>query len=323
MEPRANGNEGWRLRAVAAILTILTLAAALGAGPAAVPLHAQVTLLEPPAVPAANVDDSFLTLTASGCAVRYRSGALDRAHHVLMRLELVTRQLNGWSEVPVPLAVYLLDRRSWSEVGLQSAYGVPVRTGPTAVALPAEGDAGTVELWRAVLETGAVPLVPGVPIQGTAEEAGTLAIADVLLQIEAARGFVQRAGLLGDRAWIGEVASHTAALALFQRNERSRVPEIAGFFDRLRETTGREGAFSLAGYSPSSGFRDDAELRRWLWYQATFFEAALALVERHGHRAIPRLQKLAGERRVLREAELLAEFPELRPWHQRVGDAAP
>ena len=286
-------------------------------------LHSQVTLLEPAVVPPANFDDSFLTLSAVGCAVRYRSGGLDRAHFVLLRLELVTRQLNEWSEVPVPLAVYLLDRKAWNEIGLRATYGLPVRTGPTAVALPAEGDAGTVEFWRGVLDSAAVPLVPGVPISGTAEEVGTLAIADVLLQIEAARGFVQRAGLLGDRAWIGEVVAHTAALALFLRNERSRVPEIVGFFQRLRETTGRDGAFPLAAFTPTTRVHDDAELRRWLWYQATFFEAADALVGRHGFRAMARLQKVAEERRALREADLLAEFPELRAWHDRVTKDAP
>ena len=96
------------------------------------------------------------------------------------------------------------------------------------------------------------------------------------------------------------------------------MPEIVGFFGRLRETTGREGAYPLSAFTPAREAHDDAELRRWLWYQATFFEAADALVGRYGFRALPRLQKVAGERRSLREADLLAEFPELRSWHDRV-----
>lgn len=303
--------------------TALAVLAALA--PAAVPgrLQAQVRVLEPAAVPSDNAGDSFLTLSAGACAVRFRSGALDRAHHVLRRLDLVTRQLNEWSEVPVPLAVYLLDRPGWSEIGLRGIYGVPVRTGPTAVALAAEGDTGTVAMWRKLLEASAVPLVPGVPLRGTAEEAGTLAIADVLLQVEAARGFVQRAGLLGERAWIGEVAAHTAALALFDKHERSRRPEIDALFRRLAETLGRDGAFPLDSFSPTPEPRDEAELRRWLWYQATFFEAADVLVTRYGRKAVPRLLKLAGDGGVLREAELLAQVPELGAWHARVGAMMP
>jgi hypothetical protein len=301
---------------------VALLVAALGATGHR-PLDAQVRLLEPPAVPASDVSEDFLTLSAGACAVRYRSGGLDRAHYVLRRLDLVTRQLNDWSEVPVPVAVYLLERSGWSQVGLQGVYGVPVRTGPTAVALAAEGDSGTVALWRALLEADAVPLVPGVPLRGTTEEAATLAIADVLLQVEAARGFVQRAGLLGDRAWIGDVVAHVAAVSIFQKHERSRLPEIAALFRRLRETTARGGGYSLDSFSPGPGPRDESELRRWLWYQAAFFEAAHSLVERHGRKAVPRLQKLAGDRRILREAELLAEFEELSAWRQRLAAEAP
>ncbi|HUP23267.1 MAG TPA: hypothetical protein VNB06_10055 [Thermoanaerobaculia bacterium] len=287
------------------------------------PLHAQVRLIEPDAVQASNLGDSFLTLSAGGCAVRYRSGGLDRAHHVLRRLDLITRQLNEWSAVPVPLAVYLLDRPGWSDLGMRGVYGVPERTGPNAVALAAEGDPGTVGLWRELLQAPAVPLVPGVPLRGTPEEAGTLAIADVLLQIEAARGFVQRAGLLGERAWIGEVAAHVAALSLFDRHERSRLPEIVALFRRMEEATEGHGPFSLESFSPTPGPADEAELRRWLWYQARFFGAARLLIDKHGRKTVARLQKLSGPRGVLGESELLAEYDQLREWHRNLGSGFP
>jgi hypothetical protein len=307
-----------RVRSAVELGVVLAVAGAVGMVGAA---GAQVRVIEPAALPSADVGDDFLTLTAGGCAVRYRSGGLDRAHHVLRRLDLITRQLGDWSEVPLPLAVYLLDRRGWSEMGLRGVYGLPVRTGPTAAALASEGDDGTVELWRRLLESEAVPLVPGVPLRGTAEQAATLAIADVLFQVEIARGFVQRAGLLGDRAWIGEVVAHAAALVLFDKNERSRRPEIEALFRRLAETLGGDGPFPLATLSPGVAPRDEAELRRWLWYQAAFFEAADALVTSHGRKTIPRLRKLAGDRGMLREAELLAEVPELRQWHARLTAA--
>lgn len=292
------------------VLLIVLLAGLLANAPAA----AQVTLLEPEKRAPAQVPDDYLTLTGRSSAVRFLPGGLDRAHHVLQRIDLLSQQLNRWSDVPSPILTYLVDRARWTELDLPGIYGIPLRAGPTAVAAPIEGDEQTVALWRELLGAEQVPMIPGVPLRGTPEQAGTLAIADVLLQLETARGFVQRAGLLGDRAWIGEVVAQTASLSLFLINEHERVTEIEAFFARLRERLGGAGAYPESAYTPALATGGRQEMERWLWYQATFFEAARRLVARHGKKAIPKLRRLAKKAPPLREAVLMAEYDELRAW---------
>ena len=64
----------------------------------------------------------FQTIAAESCAVRYSQGALDRASNLLKRLEVLTYHFNRWSKTPMSLAVYLLHRHEWDQLGLQLPY---------------------------------------------------------------------------------------------------------------------------------------------------------------------------------------------------------
>lgn len=257
----------------------------------------------------------FLQLQGAGCGVGYSPGSLDRAHHLLRRLELLTGFFNRWSETPVPAAAYVLTREDWEGQGISALYGLPARLGPTTILMPSQGDAGTVELWQKLLASDRLPLVPGVPLQGTAEEAASLALADVFMQIEAARAFVQRQELLGVQArdaWIGEVAAHVAALTVFQRLEPTKVPELESLFSRL-EALGS--ATSVESFQPRTSVATLAEAREWLAFQGRFFRAANGIVRREGKNAVKKLQaakrKAGGQ---LRRDVLLKRHPWLEDW---------
>ncbi len=283
---------------------------------------AQVTVIEPePLTPARDAADlgnrQFLQLTGEGCAVGFRAGALDRAHHLLRRLEVVTYYFNRWSDVPVPIAAYLLDREGWKDYELTGVYGIPLRPGPVAVMAPAEGDDEAVLWWREALGTSQVPMVPGVPLKGTPEGAGALAIADVLMQVEAARGFVQRVGLLGRSAWAGEVAAHLAALVIFGEHEPGRLPDIGSFYARLYESQGGGSANALSAYSPLLSQGDAEEMRTWLWFQGAFYEGARRIYAKSGKKSVKALLKLSRESGgVLSEEKLVEKYPELSGWLQ-------
>ncbi|HVS62879.1 MAG TPA: hypothetical protein VMT85_05145 [Thermoanaerobaculia bacterium] len=287
------------------------------------PAAAQVTLLESTENERPSLPEEFLTLVGRFSAVRYTPGSLDRAHHVLGRLETVAARLNRWSDVPISKAVYLLDRKQWAEAKLPGIYGVPLPLGPTAIAVPALGDPETVALWRRVLGVDVLPMIPGIPLRGTPEEAATLAIADQLLQIESGRALVERSGLRPDRAWIAELAAHTAALSLVAALEEQRLPEIEATLARIAERLGGAGAYSLDAYSPLLLLGDEGAIKHWLWAQGAFSEGAAIIVAQDGKRAVPRMLKLAQAKdaRGLSLAALVERYPELEAWRARYWTA--
>lgn len=275
---------------------------------------AQVELIEPEAPAAAFSTRNFLTLTGAGCAVRFTPGALDRADHVLRRLELVSVSLNKWSEVPVPTAVYIVSREDWLNAQLPGTYGVPIRIGPTTLVTAAEGDPGTVELWTGLLGTPQLPMVFGTPLRGTATEAATLALADVLLQVETARGMIQRSSLLGAEAWIGELAAHVAALVIFRSYEQDRLPEIFATFDRLEQRLGRDRS-SIVDFHPALNLGSRGELESWLWFQAKYHQGARILLEKDGKNAIAKLKKMSKQAGgTVRRQDLARRYPALESW---------
>jgi hypothetical protein len=288
-------------------------------------LEAQVTVLEPPEDERPRLPEQFVTLVGRFSAVRYTGGSLDRAHHVLERLETVAARLNRWASVPISKAVYLLDREQWNAAELPGLYGVPLPLGPTAIAVPALGDEGTVALWRRVLGVETLPMIPGFPLRGTPEEAATLALADVLLQVESGRALVERSALRPERTWIAELAAHTAALSLVAALEPHRLAEISATLSRITERLGGAGAYSMDGFSPALLLGDEGSIKHFLWAQGAFSEGAAILLERDGKQTMARLLKLAQAKgaRGLSTAALLERYPELAAWQARYWPAIP
>ncbi len=318
----ARPRRGCRSRAALRIGCAAWLAAsALAAQPAQ---KVEVQLDENPAQPGGVFDpSSFRTLLSeTGCAVRYRD-ALDRAHHVLRRLEVLSFHFRRWARAPVPTAVWLADRAMWRESGILVDFGLPVRTGQSSILVPAAGDAGTVALWRGWLGKDGLPDLPGSPLVGTGAEVATLVVADDLLQLEAARGFVRRVGLFGGEVWAGELVAHVVAQSLVRRYEPERV---AGFLDLFSILERRFApGWPLDRFAPQlSGASAAAEVERWLWFQGRFADAARRVLDRGGRDTVEEILQAQrkGKGRPLGN-ELLRRYPDLGEWLDSFPSAGP
>ena len=261
-------------------------------------------------------EGSFRTLNGRGpAAVRYTT-ALDRAHHVLQRLDLLAFYFDRWSDVPVTLAAYIMNRDEWRRAGLDTPYGLPIRSGPKSIIAPAEGDDQTVLLWQEILGDDGLPRIDGQPIYGTRRQAASLLAADTLMQVEASRAFVERGGLIGTEGWIGDLMSHVVSTWISSKHETSRSAEIDALFSSMERRYGKpEISASLGQYSPLLLYQGREGIERWLWYQGMFHRGANIVLAKNGEKTMPRLIKLSRKNGGRLSAELLLQqYPELSAW---------
>jgi hypothetical protein len=224
-----------------AVLSVTWLLAAGGgaSGPTSLPTPPP----PPPQLP------HLLLLPGEGAWVHYSPGALDRAARVQEWLRTLAIDHAKWSRQPVPLSAVVLTREEWQGAGFERPYGLPLRLGSGKLALPAEGDSGTVAGWRALLGPELPPL-PGFPLRGTPEEGSSLLAADLLARLEASRELVAAGVLRIEEPWVAELAAALVAVSAF-RGE----PQTLAHLERLSATLaataagapGREAAADLAG----------------------------------------------------------------------------
>lgn len=248
----------------------------------------------------------LLALRGEAVVVNYSPGALDRAHHVQQRLELLTEDASRWMNTELRLRVFVLDRREWSEMGIGLPYGLPTRLAGNVLAVPAAGDDGTVTLWTRLCGEPPPPL-PGRPLQGTAEEASSLALSDLLAEVEAARTLLSLAGIRGETAWVHQVMAHLLALAAFERYERARLDEIEEFFATLGR--GVDETPSLARYT------EGVELATLLWFESRFHAGARLVLDngkKNEAKALLRLARRSGG--ILERAVVVQRYPALGAW---------
>ncbi|MEM6796482.1 MAG: hypothetical protein AAF725_21095, partial [Acidobacteriota bacterium] len=127
---------------------------------------------------AAPSEVSLATLPGNSTQMRYTLGALDRAARIQLRLEGMMRLSSRWAQ-PGTLTVYVLSRQEWATERIRMPYGVPIRVGPSGLAIPALGDTETARLWSNL----GFPL-PSAPAnvfyRGGAGDAPSEVMADVL-----------------------------------------------------------------------------------------------------------------------------------------------
>lgn len=248
----------------------------------------------------------LLTLKGRAVYVNYTPGALDRASHIQQRLELLAVDFSKLVRQQLRLRVFVLSRDEWAEFGFGLPYGLPGRVRGTTMAVAAAGDAGTVQLWTDILGSPPPPL-PGTPLKGTAEEASTLAMGDLMTQVEAARLLMSSGGIRGESIWVHQVLAHTVARMTFNRYERGRLGEIDAFFAMLGPEPGK---YPLARYSQG------LDLETLLWFEARFQHGAQVLMDggrqKIGGRSVIKLARKNGG--VLTEAALLDEHPQMKNW---------
>lgn len=247
----------------------------------------------------------LLTLKGSSVIVNYTPGGLDRAYHIQARLQLLAADFSKDVKNPLRLRVFVLNRDEWARFGFGVPYGLPGRIRGSTLAVPWMGDEGTVQLWTQIQGFPPPPL-RGIPLKGTAEQAATLALTDLLTEVEAARLLMSMGGVRGEKPWVHQVLAHLVARGAFQRYEGPRMPQIDAFFDGL----GR-GERQI----PLERYAGGLDLRTLLWFESSFQDGArrvLANGKRNEASAIVKMVRKSGG--MLTERALLERHPELRTW---------
>ena len=236
--------------------------------------------------------------------VRYTPGYLDRAEHVLRRLDLGVAYLQQVAKITMSVSAVVLPRELWEESGVSNPYGTPSVVGGSIIAVPAMGDRETVRLWKQWLGSE-LPELKGRPLRGTAEGASSLALADLLLQRDLAAMFVRRAGLAGTEPWIRGIMTHLSALTLFGRYEASRLLQIETVYGHMES--------HLPVLLEVAGDRD-MQMERWLLTQAGYFRGALTVFEAHKGKALKLALKATKKGEPLNRPTMLKLYPELGEW---------
>lgn len=244
-------------------------------------------------------------------AVRYIPGALDRAVHVANRLDLVIGELRRSIANVLPVTAVVLSRDEWERKPMTRPYGLPQPLSVGTIAVPAAGDAETVRKWKTWIGTD-LPDPGGVPMVGTAEDASSMMLSDLLLQVEVCELVFDRTPAAGAEPWIRGLLSHLAALSLWSAFEPSRMPEIELFWTRLREQI--PPLLTLEPRRLEAG-EPPLKIERWLLSEAHLFDGASQAQAAGGIKAFRKLLKTMNkDRKPPTRAELLALYPPLAGW---------
>lgn len=256
-------------------------------------------------------DYFLLRLAGDRTEIRYAPGALDRAANLQTRLEMTARFYRKWTKIEIAPHIFVLTHDNWREAGYGVAYGLPIRIGAQGLAVPALGDDETVALWTALLD-GHLPVVDGFLFRGTAQEAASLVLADVLVQRAAGEMLVDRMDIRFEQPWMRELAVHLVTQAVQARIEPGRVPVLDALYLMLAQR-------HLPGTESVRDYRPDLPLADWLWFESQFHVGARLVVARAGDKdavkALRSLVKKGGGSLTL--DGLLRRFEDLRDWlHQ-------
>lgn len=281
----------WRCAALAAGLVLVP--GMLSAGPAPTRVYP-----EPP---------SFLLLRLGGnhAHFHYTPGSLDRTANLQQRFEIIGRGFERWTGQRIDYKVFVLSRREWDEAGFDVEYGIPVRVGTTGIAVPAHGDAETVELWSGLLD-GMLPSVVGTPVLGSPREVASLVVADVVAQLLAGEVLADVLGLVGDEPWIRGVMAQLATLSVVLRQGTDRPEDLAVFYRRLQSRHPPK-TYSLRDD------RDGLAIEDWLWFQAQYHFAARAIYDKEGKDALKKMHKLSMKNK-LTASQLRRKHKALDEW---------
>jgi hypothetical protein len=250
--------------------------------------------------PAADIQLPYLlTLPDESAPVLYTPGSLDRAAHTQAWLRVVTE--TSWLRLKYaePLRIVVLPRDEWERMGTGVPYGLPLVSERGVLALPAQGDDGTVALWRTAVDE--LPPIPGNPLMGTIDEAASLVAADFVAAPAAGSLLALGSGFSPAEDWVGELLGHLLALDAAREEGMGRAEAMSAFWREIRRSAD---AAAEVGEAPAGPLA--AELVRHS-YLAGAAESILATEKRLPGRALRKMQERAGG--TLRSQDLAAEWP--------------
>lgn len=248
----------------------------------------------------------LLRLPGDRATIRYTPGHLDRAANLQSRLELSARIFERWTDRPIELMAYVLGGDDWTQANFGMPYGIPIRVGRLGVAAPAAGDDSTIRLWAKMLQ-GILPTVHGLPLRGTPQEAASLVVVDIVIQLLVAEALVDEVRVGGDQHWVRGLMTHVVALGLVKSFDEGRLPDLDAMYALLTQEHGVR-AFSARDYQP------DLALHDWLWFQAQFHAGAKVLIDKEGRDAVKKMIKLSKKQGTVPGDLLLKRYKPLNEW---------
>jgi hypothetical protein len=255
--------------------------------------------------------EPLLAYRGEEVAVRYVPGALDRAVHVAKRLDLVIAELRGSLEVVLPLTAIVLTRDEWERKALTRTYGLPQPLSVGSIAVPASGDAGTVRKWKTWIGTE-LPEIGGVPLAGTADDASSLMLSDLVLQVEVCELVFDRTPVGAADPWIRGLFSHLAAISLWSTFEPSRMPMIEAIFADLREQLPL--LLALEERRLEKG-QPPLAMEHWLLSESHLFEGAAQAYAAGGPKTFRKLLRtMTKDGKPPTREQLLVVYPSLAGW---------
>jgi hypothetical protein len=298
------------VRPTLSLFVLLAAAATCGldAAPVALPPSGSVPLQPAPGAPEeVSPLGELLLLDDPRVSVRYPPDSLDRATRVQARLQALVELWKPFTPRPLAWSAVIVHRDAWERAGF-GGWGAPRRMGAGTFVVPAAGDAGTVAFARALLG-GGLPQLPGDPLMGTRDEAASLMVCDLLLQLEAARELAASAPLAGDAPWVTGVLMHLAARYAWERAEPGQTLTYVGIFDAVAAAHGGARAYRLADFTSGLPFERD------LWFQAQFVRGADAIwVEEGWTGTARRLYRWGSKGKPVEAADLEKKYPRLVEW---------
>ena len=285
----------------AVILMAGLLAAGLAvAAPAPTTFQAPTRLFSSPTTP------SQATLPGDLVQMRYSLGGLDRAARLQTQLENMLRTSAKWTESPFLMTVYVLSRQEWQEMRVNMPFGVPVRVGPSGLAVPSAGDETTARLWSELH----MPLPSAVAAyRGAAEHVPSTVMADVLSLVLLGEILADRNRYSGDGFWVRGLISHVALIDYLERTDPALLRDLDIIYSQVINERGRR---TLA----ASDYRSEIDMADWLLFQANFHFGAKAVIKQEGRGVWRKLRKLRKRNDgVVSGAALLSAWDDLEAWY--------
>lgn len=252
----------------------------------------------------------LLELPGAWVDVLYPADHLDRAARLQLRFDALHQKLQPLTRARLEWRAAAVGRSRFERLAPGVPWGYPARLERTLFLVPAAGDAATVAAVRDLLG-GPPPDPGGEPLAGSREEAGSLLVTDLLLQLEATRAWADAARIAGDEPWVRDLVVHLALRYVWESLERDQMLARVALFDRVTATQGGARARRLADFAPGLPPAID------LWYQAQFVRGADAIWVERGKMSVARLlDRWAGAGKPVKRAELEKKFPALADWQR-------
>jgi hypothetical protein len=157
-----------------------------------------------------------------------------------------------------------------------------------------------------------LPEIGGVPLTGTAADASSLMLSDLVLQVEVCELVFDRTPVGAADPWIRGLFSHLAAISLWSTFEPSRMPMIESIFASMREQL--PPLLALEERRIQKGAPPLA-MEHWLLAESHLFGGASQAYLAGGPKAFKKLLKtMSKDGKPPTREQLLAAYPTLAGW---------